>query len=112
MGRQKDETQDIDPALVLKCIQGRLADKGRDEVFKQMQQLQAALYIMCGGGFLGRSLAESPADNYVDDRCSIPFSRKAVYNVMQVLTIYAGVLKLDPTKLPGGYFDCHNCGVW
>jgi len=35
---------------------------------ESIPSMQVAVYVMCGGGFLGRFAAEKPMDFYIDDR--------------------------------------------
>lgn len=111
MNNRDVSTLDFDK--VLENLKDRLKSGGRRQLLREMEQLQTAAYVMVGGGLLGRSLAEQPRDFYIDDRVSKrPYPWKAIANVMQVLVLYAGVLKLDPRKLPNKYFDAHASGVW
>ena len=74
--------------------------------------LQVAVYVMCGGGFLGRFAAEQPADFYIDDRCGrLPYRRKEVMQAVGVLAACAQDRGLDPHHLPA-MPDFHACGVW
>ena len=101
----------IDADDVSVYLQGRLESKGLPAVLKEMQQLQVAAYVMCGGGFLGRSIADQPDAFYIDARCGkLPYSVREIYNVRDTLIRYRVTLNLD--KMPPLEFDSHNCGVW
>lgn len=100
------------------CIERKLADNGRESVEREMRQLQTAVYVMAGGGFVGSSLATQPKNGYVDGRCSKrPYAIGKIKNVLAVLCIYAELLGYDPNSIeqeaPGKtHMDCHNCDVW
>lgn len=63
--------------------------------------VQLAVYVMAGGGMLGRFAAEQPADFYIDDRVSKrPYPKRAIYRAVAVLTRMAQVAGLDPHQMP------------
>jgi hypothetical protein len=73
---------------------------------------QTAVFVMCGGGFLGRMAAEQPADFYIDDRCGkLPYPRRAIMQAVQALAIIAKANGLDPHKMPESP-RFHACGVF
>ncbi len=73
---------------------------------------QIAVYVMCGGGFLGRFAAEQPADFYIDDRVGrLPYRRKEIMQAVQVLAVIAEARGLDPRKMPK-MPEIHNCGIF
>jgi hypothetical protein len=62
---------------------------------------QIAVYVMCGGGFLGRFAAEHPADFYIDERVDrLPFSRQEIQRATAILTTIAKAHGLNPHDLP------------
>jgi len=74
--------------------------------------LQIAVYVMAGGGFLGRFAAEQPADFYIDDRCGrLPYGRKDIAQAVETLKTIAEAQGLDPHHLPA-MPDFHGCGVF
>jgi hypothetical protein len=78
---------------------------------REMVRLQNAVYIMCGGGRLGRFAAEQPLDFYIDPRvCKLPYGRKDITKAVDVLKIYVAILGKDAIK--SDYADFHNCGIW
>ena len=84
----------------------------RTSAHGQMRALQAAVYVMCNGGMLGASASEQPGQFYVDDRVGrLPYSRRAIYQAVAVLKLYAEALGLDANNLPKRP-AFHNCGVW
>jgi hypothetical protein len=92
-------------------IRQRIANKGRDAVVAEMEQLQVAVYVMCNGGFLGRSASEQPESFYVDDRVKkLPYSRRQIVNAVRVLHVYQ--MELGFETMPRAKIDFHNCGVW
>lgn len=73
--------------------------------------MQVAVYMMCGGGFLGKMAAEQPADFYIDSRCGkLPYGRREIMQAVQVLAIAAGANGLDPHHMPE-MPRFHNMGV-
>ena len=63
--------------------------------------LQVAVYVMCGGGMLGRMAAEQPADFYIDSRCGrLPYGVKDIEQAVNVLAVIAEVQGLNPHHLP------------
>ena len=73
---------------------------------------QVAVFVMCGGGFLGKMAAEQPADFYIDDRVSgLPFSKKKIYQAVETLTTLAKENKLNPHDMPQ-MSRFHNCGIF
>lgn len=79
---------------------------------KTIPAMQVAVYVMCGGGFLGRMAAEQPADFYVDARCGkLPFKVREIEQAVQVLVIAAGAHGLDPHNMPA-MPRFHNMGVF
>ena len=76
-----------------------------------VQALQTAVFVMCGGGFLGRFATEQPADFYIDDRVSkLPYSRKVIKQAVAVLCAHAENEGLDTHNLSFAGF--HNCGTF
>jgi hypothetical protein len=66
-----------------------------------IETVQVAIYIMAGGGLIGRFFAEQPADAYRDARAGrAPYPAKAVENMRKVLVAMAEVYGLDPHYLP------------
>ncbi len=67
---------------------------------------------MCGGGFLGRSAAEQPADFYIDDRIGkLPYGRREIVQAVKVLETMAKAWGFDPHHLPE-MPAFHNMGVF
>ena len=74
--------------------------------------MQAAVYSMCGGGFLGRSACEQPASFYIDSRCGrLPYTRKEIAQAVAVLSAAATAWGLNPNGLPE-LPSFHNMGVF
>ena len=62
---------------------------------------QVAVYVMCGGGFLGHFAAEQPADFYIDDRVGrLPFRRSEICYAVRTLAQIAKARGLNPHDLP------------
>jgi len=99
----------IDANAVRLCLLRRLEYRSKKELRSEMEQLQTAVYVMCGGGFLGRSAARQPAAFYIDDRCGrLPYSKSKIMKAVRVLAVYADVLGGTTERV----FDAHNCDVW
>ena len=78
---------------------------------EHLRLLQVAVYVMCGGGFLGKLASEQPADFYIDDRVGrLPYSQKAIEQAVEVLRIHAEREGLDTHSLRSVTF--HNCGTF
>jgi hypothetical protein len=74
--------------------------------------MQVAVYVMCGGGFLGRFAAERPMDFYIDDRVGcLPYSREEIYQAIETLKTITAANGIDPHRLPAlpGF---HNMGIF
>ena len=62
---------------------------------------QIALYVMCGGGRLGRLAAESPGTFIIPPAVPrLPYPRRVIYAAAAWLTDLARSLDLDPCALP------------
>jgi hypothetical protein len=62
---------------------------------------QVAVFVMVGGGFLGRWAAENPADFYLDDRVGrLPYSREDIRRSVATLAKIAQTQGLNPHDLP------------
>ncbi len=62
---------------------------------------QVAVYVMAGGGLIGRFAAEQPADFYVYDRVSRrPYPKRELYRAVAVLARMAQANGLDPRNMP------------
>ena len=74
--------------------------------------MQTAVYVMCGGGFLGRFAAEQPSDFYIDDRVGkLPYSRKQIMQAVETLVTIARANGIDPKRLPA-MPNFHNMGIF
>ena len=77
-----------------------------------LHSLQTVVFVMCGGGMLGRMAAEQPFDFYIDSRCGkLPYPKTAIMNAVSVLAEIAALNGLDPHNLPHQP-DFPNCGVF
>ena len=82
--------------------------KGRQAI----RDLQLVVYVMAGGGFLGRSAAEQPKGFYIDSRIpKRPYPAKAVYQAVRVLERLAEINGMDPNHLPE-MSNFPGCGVF
>lgn len=74
--------------------------------------MQVAVYVMCGGGFLGRMAAEQPAYFYIDDRVGrLPYRKNEIEQAVKALAVIAEANGLDPHHLPE-MPRFHNCGIF
>ena len=77
-----------------------------------IKSMQTAIFIMCGGGHLGKFAAEQPAKFYIDDRVSrLPYPKKAIYQAVETLATIARANNLDPEHLPE-MPRFHNMGIF
>lgn len=69
----------------------------------RIQAMQVAVYVMCGGGHLGRFAATQPAHFYIDDRAGRqPFGLRKIQRAVQALVDEARAQGLDPLSLEAG----------
>lgn len=69
----------------------------------KIQAMQVAVYVMCGGGMIGRFAATKPADFYIDDRVSRrPFGLRKIMKAVQALANAAQEEGLKPHDLEEG----------
>jgi len=90
--------------------QEKVAQSGWDA--ESIPSMQVAVYVMCGGGFLGRFAAEQPMDFYIDDRVGgLPYSREEIYQAVETLKTIAIANGMDPRRLPP-VPRFHNMGIF
>ena len=80
-----------------------------------IERAQVAVYVMVGGGIIGRFAAESPAEFYVDDRATTRYPKGRypkgqVVRAVKYLVALAEASGLDPKNMPMPRF--HNLGVF
>jgi hypothetical protein len=74
--------------------------------------MQTAVFVMCGGGFLGRFAAEQPEQFYIDMRVSkLPFPKKEIIQAVKTLATIATANGLDSKKMPP-MPQFHNMGIF
>jgi hypothetical protein len=74
--------------------------------------MQIAIYVMCGGGLIGRFAAEQPADFYIDNRVGrLPYKKAEIYQAVETLKTIAEVNGFDPHHLPSTPMF-HNMGIF
>ena len=95
----------------MRCLnQERVAESGWGA--ESIPAMQTAVYVMCGGGFLGRFAAEQPMDFYIDDRVGcLPYSREEIYQAVEILKTIAVANVMDPHRLPS-MPSFHNMGIF
>jgi len=94
----------------MKLNQEKVAESGWKA--DSVPTMQTAIFVMCGGGFLGRFAAEQPADFYIDDRVGrLPYARKEIIQAVETLVTIAKVNGLDPHRLPE-IKQFHNMGIF
>lgn len=98
------KTVKLDPKKTREVLRDNFADA-------DIGAMQIAIYVACGGGWIGEMHAKQPADSYVDLRVGkLPYSRTAINNMRIVLIEMAEARGLDPRNLPT-MPKLHNCGV-
>lgn len=103
-----------DLTRVRENLEERLREKTttRAILIDEMQHLQTVIYVMTGGGMLGRFAAEQPADFYIDLRVGrLPYPKKEIYQAIKVLEIYGEVLGYNTHDMPRRA-SWHSCGVF
>lgn len=79
---------------------------------KVIPLMQVAVFVMCKGGFIGRSAAERPGDFYLDGRTGrFPYSKAEIMQAVETLATIAKKNGLDPNHLPE-MPDFHNMGIF
>ena len=77
-----------------------------------VRDMQIAVYVMCGGGMLGRLAAEQPADFYIDSRVwRLPYGKREIEQAVKILVIAAKAFGLDPHAMPAMPLF-HNLGAF
>lgn len=75
---------------------------GHQEV-TSIPAMQVAVFIMCGGGLIGISAAERPADFYIDGRVSskqLPYCKRKILQTVRTLIDIAEASDMNPHRLP------------
>jgi len=73
---------------------------------------QVVVYVMTGGGMLGKMAAEQPADFYIDARVGrLPYGRREIMKAVGTLKQLVVRAGLDPRALPRMPY-LHNLGVF
>ncbi len=95
----------------MRCLnQEKVAQSGWG--VESIPPMQTAVYVMCGGGFLGRFAAEQPMDFYIDDRVGcLPYSREEIYQAVETLKTIAVANGMDLHRLPA-VPRFHNMGIF
>lgn len=71
-----------------------------------------AVYVMCGGGMLGKFAAEQPADFYIDMRVGrLNYAARDIHQAVTVLHACAVAAGLNPHDMPA-MPDFHSCWVF
>ena len=78
---------------------------------KALEFLQVMVYVMVGGGMLGRFAMCQPADFYIDLRVGrLSYPQKDIFNVIEMIKAVADYLTKDPHNLPEPNF--YGCWVF
>ena len=95
-----------------KLNQEAVSESAKDYWSNSIKAHQTAVFVMCGGGYLGEFAAEQPGSFYIDDRVSrLPYGKKAIYQAVETLCTIATANGLDPKHLPPRP-QFHNCGIF
>jgi hypothetical protein len=107
-----DGTWKLDMEKVKENLQCRF-EQDKKRYMAEVAQLRTALFIMCGGGMLGRFAACQPKDFYIDLRVGkLPYKKRTITQAVEVLLAYLEVAGINPHLPDTGYADFHNCGLW
>lgn len=83
-----------------------------DRAAQLVPPAQVAIYVLTGGGLVGRSYAHNPKTAYMDIRLGKrPYSRKQIEAARQTLVALAEKARMDPDSLPD-MPDFGNLGVF
>lgn len=98
----------------------RFEGRSREYVLSVIGALQVAVYVMCGGGMLGRFAAEQPAEFYIDMRVGkLPYPKKDILQAVTFLDAISTSAGFDTSgfgkdgklKMPA-MPDLPGCWVW
>jgi len=79
---------------------------------EKIRALQVAVYVMAGGGLIGRSAAEQPKGFYLDMRLpKRPYSTNQVYQAVRILAHLAEINGMDSNNMPK-MMDFPGCGIF
>lgn len=79
---------------------------------EDVANLQLIVFTMCGGRYLGKFAAEQPGKFYIDSRVGkLPYGKREIYQVVEVLKIVAETNEYDPNQLPR-MPRFHSCGIF
>lgn len=110
--RSKDGSLKLDMEKVEQNIRNELEECGREKVMEEFQTLRVVVYVMVGGGFIGRFAVDQPNDFYLDSRVGKrPYSQRKIFQAVEVLRLYVKVLGLKYDTMPR-MLDFHNCGIF
>lgn len=71
------------------------------DILRRLENAQVAVYVMCGGGYLGRFAAEQPADFYIDMRVGrLPYPKRVIEKAVLRLALLAQEAGLNPHDMP------------
>jgi len=84
---------------MIKLDQAKVAESGWTA--DSIPAMQVAVFVMCGGGMVGRFAAEQPADFYLDDRVGkLPYKAREIIQAVETLATIAEKNGFDPHHLP------------
>ena len=84
-------------------------DNGNKPTIKELEHLQVMVYTMIGGGMLGQFAMTQPESFYIDLRVGrLPYSKKDIYNVIEMMKASCDYLGKNPNDLPAPSFS----GCW
>lgn len=103
-------------SINLKIVEEKLREDlalcGEEAIVQELKNLQIAIYVMCGGGLLGKLAVEDPWNFYLDDRTAkLPYKRAEILQSIEVLKVYAKVLEEDINTMPP-VSQFHSCGIF
>jgi hypothetical protein len=100
------------PLGLYRTITDHIADDIAPHSASNIPFMQTALYVMVGGGLLGRSAAEQPLKFYIDPRVSKrPYGKNDIMKAVKHLITEAKRHGMDPNNLPA-IPNFHNMEVF
>jgi hypothetical protein len=82
-------------------IKSKHGDKATDLIRQRVGASQVGLYVMVGGGMIGRSHAEQPQGAYVDGRASArPYRMSDIEVALEAFIIEVEEAGMDPNNVP------------
>lgn len=99
--------------LNMENVRMGIKDQTPAQRLERLKAQQIAVYVMIGGGFLGRFAAEQPADFYIDSRVGrLHYGQRVIYQAVEILKILAEECGFNGRSDMPKMMDLHCSGIW